>query len=72
MKPMYLIYGFEERIRGLMADKDITTSDLARRTNIARSAVSDMIAMKRTPSVKFISRAARVLETTTDYLIDGK
>lgn len=69
---MYLVYGMTDRIKELMREKDITTAQLARRLRMPRSTVARMLAMERTPSVKFVSRAARALGTTADWLLEGR
>lgn len=69
---MYLVYGLTDRVRLLMREHRMTTAELARRVRMPRTTVTHILAMERTPSVKFISRAARVLGTTTDFLIEGR
>lgn len=69
---MYLVYGMTDRIKELMREKNITTAQLARRLRMPRSTVARMLAMERTPSVKFVSRSARALGTTADWLLEGR
>ena len=72
---MYLVYGMTDRIKELMREENITTAQLAqlaRCLRMPRSTVARMLAMERTPSVKFVSRAARVLGTTADWLLEGR
>lgn len=69
---MYLVYGMTDRIRVLLRDRNITVTEFSRRIKMPRATVARILAMERTPSVKFVVRTAKTLGVTADFLFDGR
>jgi len=60
---------FVDRVRILMEQKGLTSSGLADKSDIARSAVTQLFAGNRKPSVDALAKIAGVLDVSTDYLL---
>ena len=60
---------FSERISDLMKRKNITQKQLAGIAGVTESAMSYYVKGERTPRSDVLSRIAKALGTTTDYLL---
>ena len=60
-----------ERIKELLEKKGITQRELAERTGCTEAAVSHYIKGDRIPRASILTKIAIVLETTSDYLMEG-
>ena len=58
-----------KNIKRRLKDLDMMQNELAEKAGITESAVSYYIAGRRRPNIKALVNMARVLNTTTDYLI---
>lgn len=60
---------FSERIYGLMKSNNLSQKQLAQKTRVTESAMSYYIKGERTPRSDVLTRIAKALGTTTDYLL---
>ncbi len=60
-----------ERIKDLLEKKGITQRELAEKTGCTEAAVSHYIKGDRVPRASVLTKIAIVLETTSDYLMEG-
>ena len=60
---------FSERIIALMNQRGFSQAELAKKINVTESAMSYYVKGVRTPRSDVLTRIARELETTTDYLL---
>lgn len=60
---------FVGRVKLLMAQKQLSSSELADRADLARSAMTMFFAGERKPSADAVVKLAEVLDATTDYLL---
>lgn len=63
---------FNDRIAGLLKEKDMTQRDLARKIGVTDSAMSHYIKGDRVPRAAVILQIANALETSPDYIMYGK
>lgn len=61
-----------DRILTLMKENNYTQKELAVMVGVTESAMSRYIANEREPKAEVISNLATALNTTSDYLINGK
>ncbi len=59
------------RMEELLKSRGITQKELAKRAGITEAAISHYIKGDRTPRSSVLSRIAIVLNTTSDYLMEG-
>lgn len=64
--------GITERLSELLNSKGMTQKDLSIKTGITESAISHYVKGDRIPRGANLSKIAEVLDTTVDYLLDGK
>ena len=60
---------FSERLAELIKANCLSRKEFAEKTNITESSVSFYTRAKRTPNGDTLAKMARVLNTTTDYLL---
>lgn len=60
---------FSERLTALMKQNKINQKELAQMAEVTESAMSYYVNGERTPRSDVLTRIARALETTTDYLL---
>ncbi len=60
---------FVERLKSLMADKGLSSAELADRADLARSALTQFFGGERKPSADALVKLANVLDSSTDYLL---
>ena len=60
-----------ERIKALLEKRGITQKELAEKTGCTEAAISHYIKGDRVPRASVLSKIAIVLETTSDYLMEG-
>lgn len=60
---------FSERITALMKQKDLRQKDLAAKAGVTESAMSYYVNGSRIPRSDVLSRIAKELDTTADYLL---
>jgi len=60
---------FVERVKTLMADKGLSSAELADRADLARSALTQLFGGERKPSADAVVKLANVLDSSTDYLL---
>ncbi len=60
---------FAERIKSLMEKQNLNQSQLAKRADITEAAMSNYVKGVRTPNSEVLLRIAKVLGTSTDYLL---
>lgn len=63
---------FSDRIASLMLKQKITQKELAEKAGVTESAMSYYVKGDRTPRSDVLSRIAKALNTTTDYLLGNK
>ena len=61
---------FACRILGLMGDRDMSQTELAKEAGISDSALSNYLSYKRTPSAVAVNNLAHALDVTADSLIN--
>lgn len=57
------------RIEQLMSKQELSQAQLAKKADISASALSLILAKKRTPTAEVLQRLASALHTTVDYLL---
>ncbi len=60
---------FVERVKALMAEKELSPAELADRADLARSALTQFFGGERKPSADAVVKLANILDTSTDYLL---
>jgi bacteriophage CI repressor helix-turn-helix domain len=60
---------FSERLIALMKQNGINQKELAQKAGVTESAMSYYVKGDRTPRSDVLTRIAKALETTTDYLL---
>ena len=60
---------FSERLIALMKQNEINQKELAQNAGVTESAMSYYVKGDRTPRSDVLTRIAKALETTTDYLL---
>ncbi|MBR3057497.1 MAG: helix-turn-helix transcriptional regulator [Clostridiales bacterium] len=60
---------FAERIALLMEKHNLNQSQLAKKANITEAAMSNYVKGVRTPNSDVLLRIAKILDTSTDYLL---
>jgi len=60
---------FSERVSVLLSQRKLTQKELAIKAGITESAISYYVKGERTPRGVVLSRIAKALDTTTDYLL---
>ena len=60
---------FTERIITLMKNKNLNQKELAKMAGVTESAMSYYVSGDRTPRSDVLTRIAKALDTTTDYLL---
>ena len=60
---------FNERLRELREDNDLTQKELAKLINVDQRSLSFYEIGKYEPNIKTIIKIAQTLNTTTDYLL---
>jgi len=60
-----------KRIKGLLEKKGITQKELALKVGCTEAAISHYIKGDRTPRSSVMTKIAIVLDTTSDYLMEG-
>lgn len=60
---------FSERFTALMKQNEINQKQLAQMAGVTESAMSYYVKGERTPRSDVLTRIAKALETTTDYLL---
>ncbi len=63
---------FSDRISNLMSKQKITQKQLAEKASVTESAMSYYVKGDRTPRSDVLSRIAKALGTTTDYLLGNE
>ena len=65
---------FSERVSLLLSQKEISQKELASKAGVTESAMSYYVKGERIPRGEVLSRIAKALSTSTDYLLgnDGK
>ena len=63
--------GFDLRLIEKMAERGMTQADLCRHTGLASSMISHYCTGQRIPSFPVVSKIAKALETTVDFLAYG-
>ena len=63
--------GFGERIKKLLNQKEMSQKELARRTGCTEAAISHYIKGDRIPRAVVLTKIAEVLDTTSEYIMDG-
>lgn len=63
---------FSIRLDQLLKSKHITQKELANAASVTESAISHYIKGDRIPKSSVLARIANVLNTTSDYLMDGE
>ena len=63
---------FSDRISSLMLKQKITQKQLAEKAGVTESAMSYYVKGDRTPRSDVLSRIAKALGTTTDYLLGNE
>lgn len=61
-----------ERIAILMEKEKLTQKELSKMAGVTESALSRYISNERQPKVEVLANIATALNTTSDYLINGK
>ena len=59
---------FNDRLKELLKEQNITQSELSRRSGISRSTIADYITRGATPSYDKLTNIARALGVSTEYL----
>ena len=62
---------FSEGLQMILSQKKMTQKELAVKAGVTESAISYYMKGQRTPSGEVLMRIAKVLDTTTDYLLGG-
>jgi len=65
------LVGFDLRLIEKMAERGMTQADLCRHTGLASSMISHYCTGQRIPSFPVVSRIAKALDTTVDFLAYG-
>ena len=60
---------FNDRLRALRQDKDLTQDALAKSLHIDRKTLSNYETAYRTPNIYLVGRMADYFKTSTDYLL---
>jgi len=60
---------FSERVSLLLSQKQLSQKELAIRAGVTESAMSYYVKGERTPRGEVLSRIAKALDSTTDYLL---
>lgn len=60
---------FEDRLRALRQDKDLTQEKLSKKLNIDRKTLSNYETGYRTPSIYLVVKMADYFNVSTDYLL---
>lgn len=60
------------RLRNMLERNGLTQTELAKRLDISISTLNGYITDYREPDARMLSRLARELDTTADYLISGE
>lgn len=60
---------FSERLIALMTQNEINQKELAQKAGVTESAMSYYVKGERTPRSDVLTRIAKALKTTTDYLL---
>ncbi|ANS52576.1 XRE family transcriptional regulator [Bacillus thuringiensis] len=60
---------FNERLKQLRIEKNLTQQTLAELTDLTKATISRFESNKKTPSRESITKLAKVLHVTTDYLL---
>lgn len=60
---------FAERLKELRTEKNLTQVELAKATNLSKSAISFWKSGERTPNINAIIVLAKFFEVSADYLI---
>lgn len=63
---------YQERIKGLREDRDITQKQLAEKLNIAQNTYSQYENGGRQFPVDVIIKLSDIFKVTTDYILKGK
>ncbi|WP_027218289.1 helix-turn-helix domain-containing protein [Butyrivibrio fibrisolvens] len=64
--------GITERLVELLKSKNMSQKELSLKAGVTESAISHYVNGDRVPRGANLSKIANALETTTDYLLDGK
>ena len=64
--------GIGERIAALMKEEKLSQKELAGMAGVTEAALSRYINNERQPKVEILANIATALNTTSDYLINGK
>ncbi|HFF3186826.1 MULTISPECIES: helix-turn-helix domain-containing protein [Bacillus] len=60
---------FNERLKQLRIEKNLTQQELAELTNLTKASISRFEGNKKTPSRESVTKLSKVLNVTTDYLL---
>lgn len=60
---------FAERLKELRTEKNLTQVELAKATNLSKSAISFWESGERTPNINAVIVLAKYFEVSADYLI---
>jgi len=60
---------FEERLKKIMNEHELSQKELAKKSNITEASMSKYLSGERTPRVDAIINLSRALEITTDELL---
>lgn len=63
---------FSERVSLLLSQRKLTQKELATKAGVTESAMSYYVKGERTPRGEILSRIAKALDTSTDYLLGNK
>lgn len=61
---------FVERLKEALKEKDLTQSELARRTGISIAYISQLLQGKKTPTIKVVAKIAEALNLPSSYFIE--
>lgn len=60
---------FSKRLSSLLAEKKITQKELAEKIHVSQACVTYWVKGEKQPTAENIYNTAKVLETTSDYLL---
>lgn len=66
-----IVHLFAERLRELRQLRNLTQAELARKTHLPSSYISDLENAKTAPGIDLVDRLARALETSATNLLPG-
>ena len=62
---------FGEKLKKVLAERKITQKELAKELNIAPTTLNGYISNKREPDLETVKKLARILNVTTDHLLEN-